>query len=121
MLCGDFDGLTSREWEMRRGRLANQRTRLHRLRTEPYRRWSEGFSCLCFVLVGAPMAMRLRHRDVLTSFFLCFAPILIVYYPALFCTVDAAKYGRVHPLIVWTGNVILLCWAGYLLRKVVRY
>jgi lipopolysaccharide export system permease protein len=121
MLAGDFDDLTSNEWDTRWRHLRDQQSRLDRLETEPYRRWSAGFSCLCFVLVGAPMAIRLRNRDFLTSFFLCFAPILVVYYPALAYTVDAAKGGRIPPLAVWAGNAALAAWGGYLLRKVIRY
>ena len=121
MVSGDFDGLLSPEWKTRHRVLKNERGRLHRLRTEPFRRWAAGFSCLCFAFVGAPMAIWLRNRDFLTSFFLCFAPILIVYYPAMAYTVDAAKAGRFPPLTVWTGNLILLLWGAYLLRKVLRY
>ena len=121
MLSGDFDGLVSPEWNTRLRVLKNERSRLHRLRTEPYRRWSAGFSCLCFAFVGAPMAIWLRHRDSLTSFFLCFAPILIVYYPAMIYMVDAAKGGRFPPFTVWTANLILLIWGACLLRKVLRY
>jgi lipopolysaccharide export system permease protein len=121
MLCGDFDGLLSPEWDNRHKSLKNKRSRLHRLRTEPYRRWSAGFSCLCFVMVGAPMAIRLRNAQALTSFFLCFLPILVVYYPALAYTVDAAKGGVFPPFAVWAGNGILLLWGGWLLRKVRRY
>lgn len=121
MLSGDFDDLVSREWDSRHRELAEKRSRLARLATEPYRRWSAGFSCLCFVFVGAPMAIWLRNREFLTSFFLCFAPILVVYYPALMYTVDASKGGRFPPVAVWAGNVILLVWGAYLLRKVFRY
>jgi lipopolysaccharide export system permease protein len=121
MLSGDFEGLLSPEWRTRQRTLKNEQSRLHRLRTEPFRRWAAGFSCLCFAFVGAPMAIWLRNRDFLTSFFLCFAPILIVYYPAMAYTVDAAKTGRFPPLAVWTGNLILLIWGAYLLRKVLRY
>jgi len=121
MLCGDFDGLTDREWTTRRRELAGKRSRLNRLRTEPYRRWSAGFSCLCFAFVGAPMAIWLRNRDFLTAFFLCFFPILVVYYPAFAYTLDAAKNGTFPPFAVWAGNVILLLWGAYLLRQVLRY
>ena len=121
MLCGDFDDLTSREWNTRRRTLENKRARLFRLRTEPQRRWSAGFSCLCFVLVGAPAAILLRNRDFLTSFFLCFAPILIVYYPLWALALDASKSGWVHPLWVWAGNVALVLCGVYLMRKVVRH
>ena len=64
---------------------------------------------------------RLRNRDMLTSFFLCFLPILIVYYPLLVFGVDGAKDGRLPPWSVWTGNVLLLLWGFYLLRRVIRY
>ena len=121
MLCGDFEGLLSTEWQTREQLSDNKRSRLYRLQTEPFRRWSAGFSCLCFVMVGAPMAMRLRNAQPLTSFFLCFVPILFVYYPALVYTVDAAKGGRFPPSTVWAGNAILLIWGVYLLRKVRRY
>jgi lipopolysaccharide export system permease protein len=121
MLSGDLDGLCSPEWKTRQRALRNERSRLDRLRTEPFRRWAAGFSCLCFAFVGAPMAIWLRNRDFLTSFFLCFAPILIVYYPAMAYTVDAAKAGRFPPWTVWGGNVILLVWGALMLRKVLRY
>lgn len=88
---------------------------LHRLQTEPYRRWAAGFSCLGFALVGTGMAIRLHQREALTAFFLCFAPILIVYYPLLAWTVDAAKTGQIPPLGVWSGNVLLAAWGGWLL------
>ena len=121
MLNGDFGLLTGPEWDTRYRELKEMQDRLHRLRTEPYRRWSTGFSCLFFVWVGAPLAIRLRNRDFLTSFFLCFAPILGVYYPALMWTIDGAKNGSFPPYAVWVGNLLLLAWGGWLLRRVIRY
>lgn len=121
LLRGDFDALVSNEWQTRAGSLQEDYERLHRLYAEPHRRWSAGFSCLCFAWVGAPMAIRLRNRDMLTSFFLCFLPILVVYYPLLVFGVDGAKDGRLPPWSVWTGNVLLAAWGYYLLRKVMRY
>jgi len=121
LLRGDFDALTSDEWKTRLGALQEDYERLYRLRAEPHRRWSAGFSCLCFAWVGAPMAIRLRNRDMLTSFFLCFLPILIVYYPLLVFGTDGAKDGRLPPWSVWAGNVLLVAWGYYLLRKGVRY
>jgi len=121
MLCGEFDALASDEWEGRTQRLALMRSQIHRLQAEPHRRWSAGFSCLCFAWIGAPMAIRLRNRDFLTSFFLCFLPILIVYYPLLAFSVDGAKSGTLPPYSVWLGNVLLGLWGGLLLRRVMRY
>ena len=121
MLCGDFDGLIGPEWTVCQRMLAEKYSRLYRLRTEPHRRWSAGFSCLCFVCVGAPMAIWLRNSDFLTSFFLCFMPILVVYYPLLAYGVDGAKCGTIPPYAVWADNLILVCWGAFLLRRVIRY
>ena len=103
-----------------RTRLANSHSRLNRIVMEPWRRWANGFSCLCFVLVGAPMAIRMRNADFLTSFFLCFLPILIVYYPVFMLGVDQAKRGSVPPVAVWMGNLLIALWGWWLLRRVVR-
>jgi len=121
MLAGDFQALTEKKWH---GQLHNREAtwgRLHRLRTEPHRRCSAGFACLCFVWVGAPMAIRRRTSDFLTSFFLCFLPILAVYYPLLAYGIDGAKGGTLPPYAVWAGNILLLLWGTYLLKKVIRY
>jgi len=121
MLCGDFDELTGMEWETRAAVLAGKWNRLHRLRTEPYRRWAAGFSCLCFVWVGAPMAIWLRNRDFSTIFFRCFGPILVVYYPLLAVGLDSAKNGTLPPYSVWVCNLLLILWGTLLVRKVIRY
>lgn len=121
MLCGDIDELTGPEWDVRLSHLQLEREHVHRLKTEPHRRWSAGFSCLCFVWVGAPMAIWLRNRDFLTIFFLCFVPILVVYYPMLAWSVDAAKSGSLPASVVWLGNLIVMAWGALLLRRVLRY
>ena len=98
-----------------------ERVRMYRLVIEPARRWANGFSCLCFVLIGAPAGILLRNSDFLTSFFACFMPILLVYYPLLFLGVDQAKLGILPSWSVWTGNVILMICGVWLLRRVQRY
>ncbi|HLA86136.1 MAG TPA: LptF/LptG family permease [Thermoguttaceae bacterium] len=121
MLRGDLDALQSDEWDTQARVLRDAHERLYRLWAEPHRRWSSGFSCLFFAWVGAPMAIRLRNRDMLTSFFLCFLPILIVYYPLLVFGIDGAKDGRLPCWSVWMGNLLLGAWGYVLLRKVIRY
>jgi lipopolysaccharide export system permease protein len=122
LLLGEFERLEGMNWALDAQQLLDFQNHLHRLATEPPRRWSAGFSCLCFVLIGAPMAIWRRNADFLTSFFLCFCPILFVYYPLLVFGVEQAKSGTLPPQIVWLGNVILGAWGIWLLRrKVVRY
>jgi lipopolysaccharide export system permease protein len=121
MIAGDFERLGDSARELERQELDNARYRLFRLKTEPWRRWANGFSCLFFVAAGIPLSIRQRNRDFLTSFFLCFLPILLVYYPLLAFGVDRAKTGALPPYTVWTGNIILLLAGLWLLRRVLRY
>ena len=121
LMIGDFQGLAAPQWSKRHSVYEENRSRLHRLATEPWRRWANGFSCFFFVLVGAPLAIRLRNADLWTSFGFCFLPILLVYYPLLMYGVDRAKVGDLPPYAVWLGNVILLAAGLWLIRRVGRY
>lgn len=121
MLTGDVDALTSTDWTHRHNRIRDAVSRLHRLYTEPWRRFATGFSCFCFALVGAPLAIRLRNADVSTSFAICFLPILVLYYPLMIYGGDLAKSGEMPPPFVWLGNVVLVVVGLWLIRKVLRY
>ena len=121
LLAGDFSQLGSATWQGNNQILKDVRGYIARLRLEPYRRWANGFSCLCFVLVGAPITIRRRNADFLTSFFLCFLPILIFYYPLLALGVDGAKNATLPPYAVWLGNVIFGAIGVWQLRWVTRY
>jgi lipopolysaccharide export system permease protein len=121
LATGEFLSLAPQYWKWRERELVGAQERLQRLHTEPWRRWANGFSCLCFVLVGAPMAIRLKHAEFLAIFFVCFLPILLVYYPLLAVSVDQAKDGAFPPPAVWLGNIVLACWGIWLMRRVIRY
>jgi len=121
-LCtGRMFELSETSWQPYRAQLLGAQARLNRLNVEPNRRWANGFSCLCFVMIGAPMAIRRQHGEFWGSFFACFLPILIVYYPMLVGCVDAAKEGAVPPWGIWLGNLTLASWGVWLLRRVVRF
>jgi lipopolysaccharide export system permease protein len=121
LALGDFDRLADKTYVEEAKNLEFQRFQLYKMQTEPPRRWANGFSCLCFALVGTCMAIRMRNADMLTSFFLCFLPILLVYYPLLMYGLDRAKAGEINPYVVWLANAILLLWGLWLLRRVLRY
>ncbi len=107
MTCGDFDDLTSDVWRAHEDLQNRLRFQYFRLQAVPQRRWANGFACLCFVLVGVPMAIVFRNRDFLTSFFLCFLPILVIYYPLMIIGADEAKNGALPTIFVWAGNGML--------------
>lgn len=122
LLTGEFESYDSQDWQLETDHIQSKLNHLYRLDTEPPRRWSAGFSCLCFALIGAPMAVWRRNADFLTSFFLCFLPILIIYYPLLVFGVEQAKSGAFNANIVWLGNIVLALWGYWMLRwKVIRY
>ncbi len=103
------------------GQLDRLRSRIYRLRTEPFRRWSNGFTCLCFVLIGAPVAMMRRNADLLTTFFVCFLPILVVYYPLLMLSENLSTTGKLPPWSFWLGNFVMIGPGLGLLRRVIRH
>jgi lipopolysaccharide export system permease protein len=121
LMTGRSIDLSQSAWKDRERHLYGAQEKLHRLYTEPHRRWANGFSCLCFVMIGVPMAIRRRQGEFWGSFFACFLPILLVYYPMLVGTVDYAKDGVLPPQVVWLGNIMLAAWGIWLMRRVVKY
>lgn len=94
--------------------------RMARLKTEPSRRWSLGFSCLAFVWMGVPMAILIKSADYWWSFGLCFIPILLVYYPLFGLALDMSKKGTWPAYSLWLGNIVLAIIGTWLMRKIVR-
>ena len=118
---GDFMGITKASWNRKRLDLETETYRMYRLKSEPWRRWANGISCLCFVIVGAPLAIRMRKSDFWTIFGVCFVPILLAYYPLLMFGVEQAKSGAMPPYIVWLGNLVMLCFGIYLITKIEKH
>jgi len=122
MMTGDFSNLADPSlWRRRRDAIAGQRARMHRLKLEPWRRWASGFSCFCFVLIGAPLAIQMKTANFFTTFAACFLPILLVYYPLLAFGIGRCKDGVVPPYTVWLGNFVLCLAGAWMIRRVIRY
>jgi len=120
MLTGEFGALAGPKWSGYHLQLRDAQYQLYRLELVPWRRWANGFSCLFFVLVGAPLAIRLRNADIWTSFGLCFLPILLIYYPLLMYGLDRAKCGALPPYSIWLGNLVLLGAGIWMVYRVQR-
>lgn len=121
MLTGELAALSSPDWQEKVKQLRSSRYRLNRLKLEPWRRWANGFSCFFFVMVGVPMSVTRRNSDFVTSFFLSFLPILLVYYPVMTYGVEQAKAGSMPAYAVWLGNLACVLWGGWLIQRVVRF
>lgn len=120
LASGDFYDLTSDRWNSEIKKLEESKHRLYRLKTEPWRRWANGFSCFFFVLVGAPLAIYLRRSEFWTTFGMVFIPVLLAYYPLLMFGVSQSKSGRLIPPIVWLGNAVMLIAGVWLIKRMVR-
>lgn len=92
-----------------------------RLSAEPPRRWATGFSCLFFIWLGAPLAIWMKKSDIFSSFFACFIPILIIYYPLLMFGMQGAKKGTIPPNSVWLANIVVGVVGFWFLKRIHRY
>ncbi|MBY0233074.1 MAG: LptF/LptG family permease [Gemmataceae bacterium] len=78
--------------------------------------------CLCFILVGCPVAVWFSRGDYLGSFITVFLPIVATYYPLVLCGTDMAKNARFNEVALVFGPDILVAVAGLcLMRWLVKY
>jgi lipopolysaccharide export system permease protein len=121
LITGDFTALNESEWRIRQQRLNSEQLQIARLCLESPRRWANGFSCLCFAMIGIPVSIRVKNREFLTSFFLCFLPVLLIYYPLTMFAINRAKSGAASAYIVWLPDIVLSAWSLWMLKKVIRF
>jgi len=122
LLTGEFEELNSRD--VTRYRNSNRKATIEerKLRTEIHGRFSMAASCLFFAFVGGPFSMLQARRQFMTSFIICFLPILLVYYPVMFLMANLCKTGSVQPVwAMWIPNAILLIAGLTIFRSVVRH
>lgn len=100
--------------------LSEHQLRLHRLRAEYPRRLSNGFAVLAFAMVGIPIAVWRESQDNVSIFFLCMAPIALLYYPLLVFGESIAKSGVFPEYAVWLAPGVLAAVGFVLLGKLFR-
>ncbi len=122
LLTGQFEELTGDSLAQLASKKKESLKDERRFRTEMHSRFSMAASCFFFTLVGGPFAMLQARRQFITTFIICFLPILLVYYPVMFLMVNLAKSGTVNPWwAVWVPNLILCACGMIVLRKVVQH
>jgi lipopolysaccharide export system permease protein len=122
LLTGQFEELTGDSLAQLASKKKESLKNERRFRTEMHSRFSMAASCFFFTLVGGPFAMLQARRQFITTFIICFLPILLVYYPVMFLMVNLAKSGTVNPWwAVWVPNLILCACGMIVRRKVVQH
>lgn len=121
LTLGKFDQLNERPLLDYPAHLKQRNKKQAKLRTEVHSRFALSTSCFFFVLAGAPFAIMQAKRQFLTTFFMCFLPILLLYYPVALLMMNLSKSQSAHPVCIWAANLLLLAAAGVALRKVLRH
>jgi len=106
--------------------LANERrirdNYLDAIACEMHVRPAFALGCLCFALVGCPIGVWLGKRDYLSAFVTCFLPIVIVYYPLMFCMINLARGGKLAPWLgIYNADLLVLIVGAILFRWLARH
>ena len=122
MFTGEFHRLTGAEMQQYAGYDGEADRMLRRFRTEIHSRYAMAGSCLFFTILGGPFSVLQAKRQFITSFIMCFLPILLVYYPVTFLMVNLGKNGTVDPSwAMWIPNVLLAVVSFFVIRRVIQH
>ncbi len=122
LVLGDFDNLIEEDFTVYGQMRDYAQVDLNRLNTEIYSRFAMSTSCFFFVLIGGPYSILQGKRQFLTNFFLCFIPILLVYYPIALLMLSLCKNGQANPAYaMWSGNVLLAIAGVWVLHRVLKH
>lgn len=121
LMTGEFADLNdANNHQLALKQLSNQRTK-YKLNTEKHTRFAFSTSCFFFVIIGAPYSISQARKQFLTTFFLCFLPILLMYYPLALLILTLAKNGEIDPTFtIWIPNLVLLIAGTVILRRVLK-
>lgn len=122
MLTGDFQRLSHETIQQYDSYTDYSQHKNRKLNTEIHSRYAMAGSCLFFAFVGGPFAVMQARRQFITSFIMCFLPILLVYYPVTLLMVNLGKTGTVNPAwALWVPNVIMAIAGTWILRRVIQH
>ena len=93
---------------------------------EMHIRGNHSLAALAFVLLGCPISILLSRKDPLQTFFLCFAPIVVLYYPSVILTFNVFKEGIDDASFIWgqammwAPSAVMFISAVAAIRRLVR-
>lgn len=91
---------------------------VNRVRIYLARRWTLASSCLLFVLVGAPLAVKPQRGSGVTGAFALAVFLILVYYITWNATSFLGEGSRYPWVWAWSSNVATLILAWFMIRRV---
>ncbi len=99
----------------------NARRTLRNVQAEYYLRPALAFGCLLFALVGCPVGIWANRADYLSTFVICFLPVVLIYYPLLLAGSGMGKDGKIPlPIGCWLANIVFAAIALVMNLRLVR-
>jgi lipopolysaccharide export system permease protein len=99
----------------------NRQNQIYSIESEFQMRPALALGCLCFALVGCPVGIWFSKSDYLSAFITCFLPIVIIYYPLMFCMFNMARAGKIPPWMgIYNADAIMLFAGWILFRRLAR-
>lgn len=121
LMTGDFQVLAATAQDHSNAATRHEENLRNKMKTERHTRFALSTSCLFFVFLGAPYSISQARKQFLTTFFLCFLPILLLYYPVALLILTLAKNGEIDPSwSMWIPNLILFIAGAVILRRVMQ-
>ena len=94
----------------------------YRADCETQQRIARSFAPIPFLLVGVPLSILLRQREMLRTFFLCFLPIIAVYWPSVLLATNVLRETQSRQWgLLWLPSLAMCLAAAPLIRRMIRY
>lgn len=88
---------------------------------EQHMRPALAFGCLCFAMIGCPVGIWANRSDYLSTFVICFLPVVLTYFPLLLAGGGLAKDGKVPMFVgIWLANFVVGMAALFLTVRLIR-
>jgi lipopolysaccharide export system permease protein len=122
LLTGNFQQLDGHRIQEYATFEASQNFDNRKMHTEIHNRYAMAASCLFFAFLGGPFAVLQARRQFITSFIMCFLPILLFYYPTMFLMANLGKTNTLEPAWgMWVPNAIMGIMGLMMLKRVTRH
>ena len=100
-----------------RARVQDAQQIWYRAKVELQERMAGALTALCFVMVGVPLGVRLRHGNRLVSFGASLLVVFCLYYPAMVAGKELSLTGRLPAAVgLWMPDLLMVGTGAFLVR-----